>query len=64
MLFAKEDPNRPPFIRQFNIVGIFNSGFQELDETYLIGDINHIRFFNKWKDNEVGNFEIFLEDYS
>lgn len=64
MLFAKEDTNRPPFIRQFTIVGIFNSGFQELDETYLIGDINHIRFFNKWKDNEVGNFEVFLEDYS
>ena len=64
MLFAKEDTNKPPFIRQFNIVGIFNSGFQELDKTYLIGDINHIRFFNKWEDNEVGNFEVFIEDYS
>lgn len=64
MLFTREDTNRPPFIRQFTIVGIFNSGFQELDETYLIGDINHIRFFNKWEDNEVGNFEVFLEDYS
>ncbi|MFK2819749.1 FtsX-like permease family protein [Flavobacteriaceae sp. LMIT009] len=64
MLFSREDTNRPPFIRQFRIVGIFNSGFQELDETYLIGDINHVRFFNKWEDNEVGNFEVFLEDYS
>ena len=64
MLFAKEDTNRPPFIRQFKIVGIYNSGFQELDETYLIGDINHIRFFNKWINNEVGNFEVFIDDYS
>lgn len=64
MLFAKEDTNRLPFIRNFTVVGIFNSGFQELDETYLIGDIKHIRFFNKWQDNEVGNFEIFIDDYS
>lgn len=64
MLFAKEDTNSPPFIRKFTVVGIFNSGFQELDETYLIGDIQHIRFFNKWEDNEVGNFEVFIDDYS
>ena len=64
MLFAKDDPQRPPFIRKFLVVGIFNSGFQELDETYLIGDIKHIRFFNKWNDDQVGNFEVFIEDYS
>ncbi|MBT8304245.1 MAG: ABC transporter permease, partial [Bacteroidia bacterium] len=36
--FMKEDTGKPPFQRKFNIVGIYNSGFQELDKTYFIGD--------------------------
>jgi lipoprotein-releasing system permease protein len=34
-------------LRNFNIVGIFNSGFQEFDATFIIGDIRHARI-NKW----------------
>ena len=64
MVFGKDDPNKSPFIRKFNITGIYNSGFQELDETYLLGDIRHIRFFNKWDDDQIGNFEVFISDYS
>ena len=64
MVFGKDDPSKTPFIRKLNIVGIYNSGFQELDETYLFGDIKHIQFFNKWDDDEIGNFEVFLDDYS
>ena len=64
MLFTKEDQNKPPYIRKFTIVGIFNSGFQELDETYMIGDIRHIQFFNKWEKDQIGNFEVFIDDYS
>ncbi len=63
MYFLKEDTRKPPFIRKFNIVGIFNSGFQELDETYMLGDIRHVQFFNKWDDDQIGNFEVFINDY-
>ncbi|HAH54562.1 MAG TPA: transmembrane permease, partial [Flavobacterium sp.] len=35
--FIKEDQNKLPNIRRFKIVGIFNSGFQEFDATYIIG---------------------------
>lgn len=63
MLFSKEDPNRPPFIRKFTVVGIFDSGFQELDETYLLGDIRHVQRLNRWQEDEVGHFEVFIEDY-
>lgn len=64
MLFGKDSVEKPPFIRSFTISGIYNSGFQELDETYLFGDIRHIRFFNKWEDDQIGNFEVFIDDYS
>ncbi len=64
MLFAKEDVNKLPFILKFDIVGIFNSGFQDLDKTYIIGDLEHIQRFNKWKKDEVGHFEVFVDDYN
>jgi lipoprotein-releasing system permease protein len=63
MYFLKEDTSKVPFIRKFTIVGIYNSGFQELDETYLFGDIKHIQFFNKWANDQIGNFEVFIDDY-
>ena len=63
-VFGKEDINQIPFIRSFNIVGIYNSGFQELDEKFVIGDIRHIRRMNKWEDDEVGSFEVFIDDFS
>jgi lipoprotein-releasing system permease protein len=64
MLFGKESVDKLPFIRTFTVSGIYNSGFQELDETYLLGDIRHIRFFNKWEDDQIGHFEVFIDDYS
>jgi lipoprotein-releasing system permease protein len=64
MYFMKEDTSKPPFIRKFDVVGIFNSGFQELDETYFIGDIKHVQRLNRWNADEIGNFEVFIEDYS
>ncbi|TJY36386.1 ABC transporter permease [Pontimicrobium aquaticum] len=64
MLFEKDGVDKLPFIRAFKVVGIYNSGFQELDETYMLGDIRHIRFFNKWEDDQIGNFEVFIDDYS
>ena len=55
--------NSQPYIRAFEIVGIYNSGFQEFDETYLFADIRHVQRMNKWKANEVGNFEVFIDDF-
>lgn len=63
-IFGKEDVNQIPFIRQFKIVGIYNSGFQELDEKYVIGDIRHIQRLNKWEADQVGSFEVFIDDFS
>ena len=62
-LFA-ENLERPPRIQKFLVVGIFNSGFQELDEKFCIADIRHIQRLNKWKSDQVGAFEVFIDDFS
>ncbi|WP_300564822.1 FtsX-like permease family protein [Flavobacterium sp.] len=62
--FMKENGSQLPNLRVFTIVGIYNSGFQEFDATYIIGDIRHIQRINKWKPTEVGAFEVFLDDFN
>lgn len=62
--FIKENQNQLPNIRRFKIAGIFNSGFQEFDATYIIGDIRHIQRINKWRPDQVGAFEVFVKDFN
>ena len=63
MFFVKDDPNRAPNSRKFEVAGIFDSGFEEFDETFLIGDIRHIQRMNKWDQDQVGGFELFVHDF-
>jgi lipoprotein-releasing system permease protein len=30
----------------------------------MIGDIRHVQRLNKWKEDEIGSFEIFIDDFS
>jgi len=62
--FFKDDVYKPPNIMTYTIVGIYNSGFKDFDKTYIIGDIRHLQRINKWNEDQVGHFEVFLEDYS
>lgn len=62
--FLRDETSRTPLIRAFDIKGIYNSGFQEFDELYMLADIRHVQRINRWEKDEVGNFEVFLEDFS
>jgi lipoprotein-releasing system permease protein len=62
--FMKETGNQLPFVRNFKVTGIYNSGFRDFDATYIIGDIRHIQRMNKWKVDQVGSFEVFIDDFS
>jgi lipoprotein-releasing system permease protein len=63
-IFLKNnDPSKAPNNRKFEITGIYDSGFEELDRDNIFVDIRHIQRMNKWSENEVGNFEVFLEDF-
>lgn len=63
-LFLKdEDPSRIPNRRRFRVAGIFDSGFEEFDGTYIFTDIRHIQRMYGWEPGQIGNFEIFLDDF-
>ena len=63
ILFVKEDPSKAPWLRVVKVVGIYNSGFQEFDENFVIADIRHIQKMNRWTEDEVGGFEVLLNDF-
>ncbi len=63
MVFSVENSKRPFKIRKPVIVGIYNTGFEQFDKTMLIGDIREVQRLNKWKDNEIGGFEVLIDDF-
>ena len=59
MYFVQE----PIRMRKFQIVGIFNTGVEELDKVYVIGALPLIRRLNNWGENEVGGYEVSVNDF-
>jgi len=49
--------------RKFHISGIFETGLEELDNMYIIGDIRHIQKLNGWTPDQVGGFEILIDNF-
>jgi len=50
--------------RKFEIVGIYNLGIEDVDKTYIIGDISIIRRLNNWGTEQVGGYELRLKDFN
>lgn len=57
--FVEGDQQRA---RMFKVTGIFKTGLEDYDKKFALIDIRQIQKLNNWQPNEVGGFEIFLED--
>jgi lipoprotein-releasing system permease protein len=49
--------------RKFTIAGIYDTGLEEFDKLYVIGDIHHIQKLNNWTNGQVGGFEVYLKNF-
>jgi lipoprotein-releasing system permease protein len=64
IIFIKDDASNVPWLRVVKVVGIYSTGFQEFDSNFVMGDIRHIQKMNRWSSNEVGGFEVILDDFN
>ena len=48
--------------RKFKIAGIFKTGLEEYDKQFAIIDMRKIQQLLGWSENQVGGFEVFVEN--
>jgi lipoprotein-releasing system permease protein len=61
--FLKSTNSKLPSNRRYTIVGVYNSGFAEFDKNMMIGDLREVQNLNKWNENQVGGFEVLLDNF-
>ena len=61
--FLKSTKNSIPSRYKLIITGIYDTGFYEFDKNMMIGDIREIQRLNKWTENQVGGFEVLIDDF-
>jgi lipoprotein-releasing system permease protein len=54
---------QPPRVRKFRVAGIYQTGLDEFDEVYVLGDLRQIQELNAWPDSLVGGLEVRLRDF-
>ena len=60
VMYFVQEPLRK---RKFTVVGVYNLGVDEVDNSYVIGSLSLIRRLNNWSDSQVGGYEIRLKDF-
>ncbi|MDQ3073954.1 MAG: ABC transporter permease [Bacteroidota bacterium] len=53
---------RPVRALKLHVSGIYSTGIEEIDHVFVLADMKQIQFLNSWEDNQVGGYEIFLND--
>jgi lipoprotein-releasing system permease protein len=54
----------PPRARKVEVVGIYDTHVEELDQLYVLSDLGLIQRINAWENGEFGHYDIYLKDLS
>lgn len=51
------------YMRRMKVTGIYETGLEEFDKLFALGDIKHIRKVKKWEPDQITGFEINITDF-
>lgn len=54
----------PPKRRKFKIVGIYSVGIENIDKSFVLGNIDVIRSINNWEPKQIGGIEVRIKDFA
>lgn len=60
LMYFVQEPLRT---RKFRICGIYSSGMDEVDKTYVVGALSLIQRLNDWGPDQIGGYELRVSDF-
>lgn len=61
IMYFVQEPLRK---RKLEVVGIYSLGVEEVDQRMVIGSLELIQRLNEWTEQEVGAYEVKIDDFS
>ncbi|MCY1514225.1 lipoprotein releasing system, transmembrane protein, LolC/E family [compost metagenome] len=56
--------HNPPKPRKFMVTGIYDIGIEQIDKSFVVGDIGIIRGVNNWDSKQMGGIEVRIKDFA
>ncbi|WP_379089612.1 ABC transporter permease [Pedobacter sp. UC225_65] len=60
-IFLMHFIQNPPKRRKLTVVGIYSVGIENIDKSFVLGNIDLIRSLNNWMPNQMGGIEVRIE---
>lgn len=60
--FINESESIPRML-QMEVCGIYNTGFEEFDKMFILGDIKQVQRLNDWSSDQITGFEVVLSRF-
>lgn len=60
MLWFVQDP---PVIKKIKVVGIYQTDIEEIDNYFILADIDIVKQVSGWNDKQIGGYEVLLRNF-
>ncbi|MGH2645898.1 MAG: ABC transporter permease, partial [Chitinophagaceae bacterium] len=63
IIFFIQKGDLTPLARKLTVTGIYKTSIEDYDKTFIIGDLNLLRNVSNWKPDDIGGYEVMVNNY-